>query len=463
MRTLFVMLFGVFLAVSISAVGQTTAGAKAPFFNATGAAPFQEKGSTVLNICCGTLHFPPAPDCNGNCDTLIGYWAGRFLPSNDYLSTCIGFNACGTTAQTRPELTCTGWNACGLGSTANFQFNAVYGINALGSCTDLCSDNVVVGTDAARDTTKLQQSVAIGSGAAGTASLTQSVFVGYQAGNLWPTTSTGTDIIAIGYHAGFDASATSASTDILIGNAVGVSLTTGFNLLCIATQSCGAISTGHDSIFEGWKSGASATNPQFDNCIGVISCSNGAYSGIDDVVLGYQSFQAKTTGFDNTCLGFKCAFAATTGNNNTIVGAKDAATLNGGSNNTIIGNNIDVLATGTANYVNINGAIIGYAALPTIASGFGSSPTRVGAGSFFFSITVGTGGTDSTGVITLSAAPNAWDCLAQDVTTQSSTVFVTRQIGGGSATSVTLGNYNTSGAAAAWVAGDVLNVRCMAR
>jgi hypothetical protein len=99
---------------------------------------------------------------------------------------------------------------------------------------------------------------------------------------------------------------------------------------------------------------------------------------------------------------------------------------------------------------------------PSVASGFGTggavAPNNNGTATF--RIIIGTGGTASGGIVTMPQVTNGWSCQATDITTNSVTVFATKQLGPGTPTSVTLGNLNTSGAAAAWVAGDVLVVNC---
>jgi hypothetical protein len=100
------------------------------------------------------------------------------------------------------------------------------------------------------------------------------------------------------------------------------------------------------------------------------------------------------------------------------------------------------------------------ATAPTISSGFGTSPSIVANnGTCAFQVNVGTGGSATSGVIGLPTATTGWSCMAADITTQSSTVNTTRQTAS-STTTATLGNFNTSGAAAAWVASDHLNVQC---
>jgi hypothetical protein len=100
---------------------------------------------------------------------------------------------------------------------------------------------------------------------------------------------------------------------------------------------------------------------------------------------------------------------------------------------------------------------------PTISSGFGTSPSVASNnGTAAFTINVGTGGSATSGVIGLPTATNGWVCHAQDLTTNSATVFVTKQTAS-STTTATIGNFNTSGAAAAWVASDILHISCSAR
>jgi hypothetical protein len=100
---------------------------------------------------------------------------------------------------------------------------------------------------------------------------------------------------------------------------------------------------------------------------------------------------------------------------------------------------------------------------PTISSGFGTSPSIVGLnGTATFNISIGSGGTATNGVVALPTATNGWTCFATDVTTQSATVFITKQISSGTG-SATLANFNTSGAQAAWAANDILFVNCWGR
>ncbi|POR52746.1 hypothetical protein B0G62_10443 [Paraburkholderia eburnea] len=117
--------------------------------------------------------------------------------------------------------------------------------------------------------------------------------------------------------------------------------------------------------------------------------------------------------------------------------------------------------------VNANGSYYVFSRLvlanvsPGISSGFGAG-SSIGAntGAIGFKLTIGTGGTATSGVLSMPTASNGWNCYANDITTQSSTVFSTKMTAS-TTTSVTLTNFNTSGAAAAWAANDTLVVSCV--
>jgi hypothetical protein len=97
--------------------------------------------------------------------------------------------------------------------------------------------------------------------------------------------------------------------------------------------------------------------------------------------------------------------------------------------------------------------------LPTIASGFGTSPTITAVSTFCFKIVVGSGGA-ANGTITLPTAPNGWLAFAADVTNGNS-LFL--QLTGSTTTSVTFTSYSvTTGAATNMSASDVVLVNCIA-
>lgn len=104
-------------------------------------------------------------------------------------------------------------------------------------------------------------------------------------------------------------------------------------------------------------------------------------------------------------------------------------------------------------------------AVPTISSGFGTTPSvTTNNGSIAFKINVGTGGTASSGVIALNAtATHDWLCSCTDTTTKSTSVSQCQQTPGTlSSTTASITNYSDVSVATAWVASDVVAVTCVA-
>jgi hypothetical protein len=100
--------------------------------------------------------------------------------------------------------------------------------------------------------------------------------------------------------------------------------------------------------------------------------------------------------------------------------------------------------------------------LPTVGSGFGTGAfVAAGNGTAVFTVNVGTGGTATSGVISLPTAAQGWGCTCADTSTTSATVFMTKQTAS-STTSCTVGNFNTSGVAAAWASADYLSCKALA-
>ena len=97
---------------------------------------------------------------------------------------------------------------------------------------------------------------------------------------------------------------------------------------------------------------------------------------------------------------------------------------------------------------------------PTIASGFGTSPSvPVSNGTVSFQINVGIGGTASSGVITMPAATTDWNCSVVNPIAGAGTFT---QQSAATTTTVTFTNYTLATAVAvAWPASYVLRVNCV--
>ena len=112
------------------------------------------------------------------------------------------------------------------------------------------------------------------------------------------------------------------------------------------------------------------------------------------------------------------------------------------------------LGTGTAK-------MFVHATAPTIASGFGTSPSVAASnGTAAFTINVGTGGSASSGVITLPAATTGWALSCINLT--NSAIAITAQTAS-TTTSATIANYSrTTGLLTAWTASDVISIQATA-
>lgn len=109
-----------------------------------------------------------------------------------------------------------------------------------------------------------------------------------------------------------------------------------------------------------------------------------------------------------------------------------------------------------------NGKLLLSSIAPTIASGFGTTPSIVNSnGTASFAVNVGTGGTASSGVVTLPSATTNWNCAV--INSLSGAGTLTQQ-SAHSSTSVTLTNYTIStDVAVAWTASYVIELNCVAK
>lgn len=135
------------------------------------------------------------------------------------------------------------------------------------------------------------------------------------------------------------------------------------------------------------------------------------------------------------------------------LGATNAGTITLGRS----GQSVNVVSS-----IQVNAVLAFSPTAPTISSGFGTSPSvSSNNGTVAFRINVGTGGAATSGVIGLPTATTGWNCFCNDITTTSATVFLCKQTAS-ETNSATIGNFNTSAAAAAWTASDILSVNCVA-
>ena len=120
----------------------------------------------------------------------------------------------------------------------------------------------------------------------------------------------------------------------------------------------------------------------------------------------------------------------------------------------ITGGTVDVSA------YKLNGKPLVTGIAPTIASGFGTGPSLVWTnGSTVFNLQMGSGGVDSSGIITMgSAAPNAWACFLLNINNPGTT---TSYVSASTTTTITISNITTAtGVAVAWGAYTQVRAIC---
>lgn len=143
----------------------------------------------------------------------------------------------------------------------------------------------------------------------------------------------------------------------------------------------------------------------------------------------------------------------------TVTGIQgNAVTAVTGSGGIVMENVSPVVATG----ISIGNALTFSAAVPTIASGFGSGASITTGTDTSFVINVGTGGSATSGVVAMNAtAANGWNCSATD---QSTPATMTTKAISSTTTAVTFNNYLVlTATAGAWTASDLVAAQCSAR
>jgi len=314
----------------------------------------------------------------------------------------------------------------------------------------------------------------------------ESIFIGNRAGG---TISTGDFITVVGHNAcGVGAGATpitGASSMICIGTDAGRNIAQGVarNVLIGPAAGQNVAATDNTIVGNGAAStllvggvqntilgGGAATTlvSGGGNFIGGFKADVTVATAINAVIIGAQNAGgaagARCPG-ESVCVGAAIGNASVTsaGGQHVLIGSRVGQTnLTNGTGEILIGYNLDMpTGQGFANgWRNIGGSWIAKQTAPTVLSGFGTSPTVAGNGTAGFTVNVGTGGTASSGVLTISstAAPTGWACNAVDQTNAATANTVATPL---STTTITLTNYSrTTGIATAWAASDVITVSC---
>lgn len=320
---------------------------------------------------------------------LIGKGAGASLPNNALNMVAIGFNALGSDTQVNSENVAIGWGA--LRSVTTGQFSTAVGLNAGGQIiTD--TSNTLFGCDAMRDSTG-GFNVVVGDGGLRDGAHTKSVAVGHAAMSAFNATTANTsDNVAIGYFAMSSASITTASGNTAVGSQAGLAITTGASNSVYGFNAGTAITTGSSNVLIGAASGFRVntggnniaigpstlqfvTTGAFNVAIGRIALQNagagaGFHTGLGDSAMANFAGIGNTAANGNVAVGAQTmrGTAGATFNSNTAVGSQAGSVMSTGSSNTFLGINTALIATTAA----INTIIGANVASTTFGTGTGN-------------------------------------------------------------------------------------------
>ena len=290
-------------------------------------------------------------------------------------------------------------------------------------------------------------------------------YIGNSAGVVGVDTAINNTII--GYTAGDSINNTDADANTMVGAYAGTSITTGSENTIVGAYAGQTLTTGMQNVIIGqYAAGSTLTtgsgNVWIGNRAGLLSASNTLWIDNSDTQPPIIYGDLANNRLCINCMTPTARFHLPAG-----IATAGYAPLKFTS-----GTNLTTPEAGAIEY---NGTELFFSpstvrhtvvksaaasATPTV-TGFGTSPSVVTSnGTHAFTINVGTGGTASTGTITLPTATTAWVCNMWDVTNPDS--FNTKMTGG-TATTVTVTNYSmTTGNAIAWTASDILRVSCIA-
>jgi hypothetical protein len=199
------------------------------------------------------------------------------------------------------------------------------------------------------------------------------VFAGHNAGQA---TTTGYSNVAIGDEALY--TGTNTFFNIAIGQGVAAkatsnnntgvgarslaALTTGATNTALGRSALGSVTTGANNVAIGFA-GTSVTTGSHNIAVGHNAMLTGPTTGTANIAIGRDTLKAATAADGNIGIGANL-YALTTGDYNIAIGGvkgvnQTGDTLTTGSRNILIGAGLDVAASGTDDYLNIGGAILG--------------------------------------------------------------------------------------------------------
>jgi len=308
----------------------------------------------------------------GNYNTFIGNYSGKGgevtpVALTGDSNTCVGEASCINVQGAAAENTAVGLNA-GFGITTGFRNTAMGHVSQNAQAAG--QYNTSYGALSYQYPTGGNYNTALGPMA--------------MAGNVGTPLSTGQQNVAVGYQALVNAQGANSFL-VAIGAQTLQLNTSGTAAVAVGYQALNANTTGTDNTALGYQAMKTGATGVQNTAVGSGALGYAALTGFNNAALGYRAGQSATGADRNVLIGASAGNLLSTGDNNTLLGSDVAPTLTTGSNNIVVGRYADVLASSTANFLNIGNLIFG-TSLPTSTTPAGKVGIKTNAPNADFEI-----------------------------------------------------------------------------
>ena len=237
----------------------------------------------------------------------------------------------------------------GGGFSADAQGNFVTGTNAGAALDGTHENGIFIGTEAGEDNNNSSDGgIFIGHQAGKEFIGSRSIFIGYKAGAGNNNTSYFGGNVVLGWEAASDS--TTLTESVIIGRQAGKNATNNSNIII---GYAAGYTAGTNSIFIGKDCGSGITNnPSSITAIGNQACKNLSATTYA-VAVGYRALLFNTSGANNTAVGYNAARNINTGANNVSIGYGAGYITTTGDNNISIGKDADPSAADADNEITL--------------------------------------------------------------------------------------------------------------
>ena len=237
----------------------------------------------------------------------------------------------------------------GGGFSADAQGNFVAGTNAGAALDGTHENGIFIGTEAGEDNNNSSDGgIFIGHQAGKEFIGSRSIFIGYKAGAGNNNTSYFGGNVVLGWQAASDS--TTLTESVLIGRQAGQNASNNSNVIIGYTA---GYAVGTNSVFIGKDCGSgTSNNPGSITAIGNQACKNLSATTYSTAV-GYRALLFNTSGANNTAVGYNAGRNINTGANNVSIGYGAGYLTTTGDNNVSIGKDADPSAADADNEITL--------------------------------------------------------------------------------------------------------------